>query len=103
MLYELRILRGGLLLSFLLALLATGCGGSTAASSSSGGGGAASSSESSGGGDPTEGGTRRAARDATCDYGGAAERTCQVGLYCCYGPPDNPGDHGRCLAECPEY
>lgn len=90
--------------TFALAILAAaGCGGSSASSSSS---------DTTTGGDapppaavedPTDGGRRRAANGADCDYGGAADRTCQIGLYCCYGPPDNPGDHGTCMPECPEY
>lgn len=59
--------------------------------------------QSSGGEDPTDGGRRRAEAGASCDYGGAAERTCQRGLYCCYGPPDDPGEHGECMPECVEY
>lgn len=77
-----------------------GCGGSGAVSGSTTtteGAGAASA------GDPTDGGRRRAAEGEPCDYGGAADRTCQIGLYCCYGPPDDPGEHGECRPECPEY
>ena len=65
--------------------------------------GAAPAAENSGGEDPTEGGRRRAQAGASCDYGGAAERTCQRGFYCCYGPPDDPGEHGECMQECVEY
>jgi hypothetical protein len=54
-------------------------------------------------GDPTDGGRRRALENAQCDYGGAADLTCQRGLFCCYGPPDNPGDFGQCMIECPQY
>ncbi|MGE0786301.1 MAG: hypothetical protein AB7S26_11480 [Sandaracinaceae bacterium] len=53
--------------------------------------------------DPSEGGRRLARQGEECDFGGAAEHTCQLGLSCCYGPPDDPGDHGACQPECPEY
>ncbi len=82
-------------------LAVAGCGGSS--------GGAAAEDEAATtagaeeGGDATDGGRRRAARGAACDFGGAADLTCQRGLYCCYGPPDNPGDQGECMPECPEY
>lgn len=84
----------------LACLTAMGCGGASSSASSN-----APSTEASATtvADPTDGGRRRAARGEDCDYGGAAERTCQIGLYCCYGPPDDPGDHGSCMAECPEY
>ena len=53
-------------------------------------------------GDPTDGGRRRAAAGDRCDYGGAAELTCQRGTVCCYGPPEDPGAYGQCMVECPE-
>ena len=82
-----------------VSLLLFACGGATSSAGGSGG----SSDAVAAGGDRTAGGRRRAFEDAECDYGGSADHTCAVGLYCCYGPPDNPGDHGSCLAECPEY
>lgn len=85
-----------------LALLCVGCGASMAASGGEGAGGepqvAAQTSA-----DPTDGGRRRAAEGDRCDYGGAAELTCQRGTSCCYGPPDDPGTVGHCMPECPEY
>ena len=90
-------------LYLLCLLLAAGCGGGAASSSATttteGGDEPAAATVE----DPTEGGRRRAAQGDDCDYGGAALRTCQIGLYCCYGPPDNPGEHGSCMPECPEY
>ena len=87
----------------LTALLAVGCGGGSGANTSPEERGESTATTSSGGEDPTEGGRRRATAGVDCDFGGAAESTCQRGLFCCYGPPDNPGDHGQCMAECPEY
>lgn len=84
-------------------VLAFGCGGGGADTASDEGGGSATAPPSSGGEDPTDGGRRRATAGVDCDFGGAAEATCERGLFCCYGPPDNPGDHGQCMAECPEY
>jgi hypothetical protein len=54
-------------------------------------------------GDPTDGGQRRADVGDRCDHGGAADLTCERGLFCCYGPPDNPGTFGQCQIECPSY
>ncbi len=78
-----------------------GCGGGGAGSGSSGT--SAERADEAEGGNRTQGGRRLAGEDSPCDHGGAAERTCQVGLYCCYGPPDDPGELGRCMDECPEY
>lgn len=83
--------------------LATACGGGGGASEEE----ADDTQQTAGGAepvaDPTDGGRRRAVQGAECDFGGAADRTCQRGLFCCYGPPDDPGEHGECMPECPEY
>jgi hypothetical protein len=89
---------------FALSLaLATSCGGGDASSSSEEGGAATASGGGEAGEDATDGGRRRAIEGGACDFGGAAERTCLRGLYCCYGPPDDPGEQGACMPECPEY
>ena len=83
--------------------LATACGGGGSSAEES----TDDSAQTAGGAeetaDPTDGGRRRATQGAVCDFGGSADRTCERGLYCCYGPPDNPGEHGQCMPECPEY
>ena len=93
-----RTLLAALLLPTCL-LVFTACGGSDASEDEPAAETAGAEEEV---GDPTEGGRRRAERGDRCDYGGAADMTCHVGLQCCYGPPENPGDFGECMPECPE-
>ena len=88
-----------LIFSFVGALA---CGGSSDAE----GGGEDTSpvtSGAEGGEDATDGGRRLARIGDEWDFGGVADRTCRRGSFCCYGPPDDPGEHGQCMAECPEY
>ena len=96
-------LRAWICTSVFALALGLGCGGGEASSDEGADESSTSAAPSAGGEDPTDSGRRRATDGAVCDYGGSAERTCLRGLYCCYGPPDNPGEHGSCMAECPEY
>ncbi len=96
----LEIRRTGSILVLLASVFFVGCGG--AASDGGGGGTTTQAQAPQGQDDPSEGGRRRAREGARCDYGGAADLTCQRGLYCCYGPPENPGTHGECMPSCPE-
>ena len=77
-----------------LFALTLACGGGGASEPASEAEPAATSGEEDS--DPTEGGRRRAARGARCDHGGAADFTCQRGLFCCY--QDAPSaESGTCV------
>lgn len=90
--------RFGLFSLVFLIGIAAGCGGAATRTTAA----PAVSAQAEVVGDPTDGGRRRAHEGAQCDYGGNADLTCRRGLYCCYGPPENPGTFGQCMAECPE-
>ncbi|MBX3270746.1 MAG: hypothetical protein KF729_10815 [Sandaracinaceae bacterium] len=77
----------------LLFVFALACGGGASEPATEAEPAATAGEEDS---DPTEGGRRRAARGARCDHGGAADFTCQRGLFCCY--QDAPSaESGTCV------